>query len=471
MTKRWVVLGGLTVGLALLVCGCSWLQPASVTETAADPVRTIELVVDGPLSDAVVAELAEYGQVTQRFDAIGGVIMRAKESALKAVSGLPSVRLAGAIAQRHADNYAGGISTWDLDLMNVTDFGVPRVAEYDGSEVYVAVLDTGLVQNWREYLPEERIAVQYAKAFKSGASDNSTVAEATHQWERDTEAHGTHVTSTILGYWIKSLTAPYAANGVAPMATVIPVKVLGNNGGGWSPAIAAGIVYAVDLKLALGAPMVINMSLGGSQLSPLEAAAIDYAMDNGVVVVASAGNEGEAGMGYPGAYAPVVSVGAIGWVDEWVGGGGFWRRNVAEPASVEALQDMVYVCDFSSRAVGDQDLDVLAPGSWIVGPYLGSGAATPPLWANGQPGEYYFLGGTSMAAPHVTGLIALMFDKNPALAVADVEGILEGAAIDLPAGSRTVDDGSGVQVEFSWGDDATGAGIVLADEVLDAVAP
>ncbi|MDD5264096.1 MAG: S8 family serine peptidase [Candidatus Bipolaricaulis sp.] len=471
MTKRWVVQSGLIVGLALVVGGCSWLQPTSLTETAADPMQTIEVVVDGPLSDAIVAELAEYGQVTQRFDAIGGLIMRTKESALKALSSLPSVRVAGAIAQRHTDNYAGGISTWDLDLMNVTDPSASRVVEYDGTGVYVAVLDTGLVQNWREYLPEERIAVQYAKAFKSGASDNSTVAEATHQWERDTEAHGTHVTSTILGYWIKSLTAPYAVNGVAPMATVIPVKVLGNNGGGWSPAIAAGIVYAVDLKVALDAPMVINMSLGGSELSPLEAAAIDYAVDNGVVVVASAGNEGEAGMGYPGAYAPVVSVGAIGWVGEWVGFGAFWREDVPEPATIEALQNSVYVCDFSSRAVEDQDLDVLAPGSWIVGPYLGSGAATPPLRANGKPGEYYFLGGTSMASPHVAGLVALMFDKNPALAAADVEGILEGTAIDLPAGSRTVDDGSGVKVEFSWRDDATGAGIVLAGEVLDAVAP
>ena len=50
---------------------------------------------------------------------------------------------------------------------------------------------------------------------------------------------------------------------------------------------------------------------------PLEKAAIDYAIAKGVIIVASAGNEGDAGMGYPGAYAPVISVAASGWIGEW----------------------------------------------------------------------------------------------------------------------------------------------------------
>ena len=62
------------------------------------------------------------------------------------------------------------------------------------------------------------------------------------------------------------------------------------------------------------------MSLGGPSLDAMEKAAIDYAIGKGVIIVASAGNEGEAGMGYPGAYAPVISVAAAGWVGEWVTG-------------------------------------------------------------------------------------------------------------------------------------------------------
>ena len=110
------------------------------------------------------------------------------------------------------------------------------------------------------------------------------------------------------------------------MSTVIPVKVLNQSGGGWSSAIAQGITYVGDLKAGplADSPLVINMSLGGGALDAVEKAAIDYAIAQGVIIVASAGNEGTAGMGYPGAYAPVISVGAVGWVGEWypdAGGG------------------------------------------------------------------------------------------------------------------------------------------------------
>ena len=63
--------------------------------------------------------------------------------------------------------------------------------------------------------------------------------------------------------------------------------------------VAAGIRYATDLKRAGYSPMVINMSLGGWELVQVEKDALDYAIANGVIVVAAAGNEGELGMGFP----------------------------------------------------------------------------------------------------------------------------------------------------------------------------
>ncbi len=178
--------------------------------------------------------------------------------------------------------------------------------------------------------------------------------------------------------------------------------------------IARGIVYVADLKAGplAGHPVVINMSLGGPVLDAIEKAAIDYAISKGVIIVASAGNNGEAGMGYPGAYAPVISVAASGWIGEWTAASWWWRLNVADPTNPADY----YITDFSSREKTGQDLDVAAPGSWVVGPYQ----------VNSGQLSYYFLGGTSMASPHVAGIVALMAQKYPALTAADAEVILEG---------------------------------------------
>jgi subtilisin family serine protease len=263
----------------------------------------------------------------------------------------------------------------------------------------------------------------------------SPVSEQPNKWEHDTNSHGTHVTSTILGYSF------YGAqiNGVAPMAKVIPVKVLGNSGWGWSSTIAEGIVYIADLDLGLGVPKVINMSLGGPVLDAVEQAAIDYAISQGVIIVASAGNEGTAGMGYPGAYAPVISVAALGWDKEWTAEGWWLSLDVPDPNPEAEF----YIADFSSRALAGQDLDVSAPGSWVVGPYqLQQGKIS-----------YYYLGGSSMASPHVAGIVALMVEKYPALSAAQAESILESTAVLIPG----------------FGPDAQGWGFTTADAALAAI--
>ncbi len=245
-------------------------------------------------------------------------------------------------------------------------------------------------------------------------------------------------------------------NGAAPLAKVIPVKVLNQNGSGWSSVLARGIYEVANLKLGAlkDHPVVINMSLGGPGLDAVEKAALDYAIANGVLIVASAGNEGTDGMGYPGAYAPVISVAASGWTGEWTAPS-WWRNlDVADPLKPEDF----YIADFSSRALAGQDLDVAAPGSWIVGPYQVNGQAS-----------YYYLGGTSMASPHVAGVVALLCEKKPALTQAEAEPSLEGTAVYLAPGSRTLLGASGAAEVVSWGADATGAGLVDAAAALAAL--
>ena len=421
-----------------------------------------------------------------------------------------------------------GFSTWDADMIN------SDAVTQTGAGVYVAVLDTGLAPNWKDYFPADRVATELGKGFVQNVSftaqvdDNDkcgfgvevgNLRETTWVGSRGS-THGTHVTSTILGYNYRSnfdALAGYSlpaiqVRGIAPEVTIIPVKVLADYqipalpdcaDPGPMPAqtavfgtdamVAAGIDYVTDLANAGYRPMVINMSLGGPELAQVEKDAIDRAIAAGVIVVAAAGNEGEDGMGYPGAYEPVISAGAVGSVDEWTApatGAPFNRMwwlqygelgiDVPDPVAPED----VYVADFSSRALAGQQLDVLAPGSWVRGPYPGfPGYSHLPWWSNGigdlflNPGNFYYVGGTSMASPHVASVAALLLEKDDDLTQAEVESILKSSALSIPSNAirHDVFDLS-PQADFydiAWDTDCNGspcdpvgAGLVQADAAL-----
>ena len=421
----------------------------------------INVLLKTDITNSILTDLAKYGKINDVVYEIKALTMKIAEKDLATIQALPYVATANPDAKRNgapvdtveATDFMDGLSTWDQDAINVTDFGFyNRQVDYDGTGVYVAVLDTGLLDSWRQYFPQERIATQFAKSFGGGGGENGNVSEQPNKWEHDQNSHGTHVASTILGYSLNGT----PVNGVAPMATVIPVKVLNQNGSGWSSVVARGITYVADLKAdqLVDYPVVINMSLGGPSLDAMEKAAIDYAISKGVIIVASAGNEGTAGMGYPCAYSPVISVAASGWVGEWTAAYWWRTQNVPDPTDAGDF----YITDFSSRELPGQDLDVAAPGSWVVGPYQ----------VNSGQLSYYYLGGTSMASPHVAGIVALMAQKVPALTAAYAESYLESSAIYLAPGCRYVNDGYGAVVQYCWGANATGAGLATADAALAA---
>lgn len=418
------------VATLVLILTLATLAPA-VGAPKESPIG-VNVLISQDINQRMLADLSAYGSVKKVFNEIDALTMRTTPSGLAAILKLPFVKAAGVDAVRNgapidtlpAVDFSAGISTWDLDAINVTDnpaSAVPgdpvRIVPYDGAGVYVAVLDTGLLDSWRKYFPQERIAAQYAKSFGGGGGTNSNVSEQPNKWEHDQNSHGTHVTSSILGYDLRGT----QVNGAAPLATVIPVKVLNQNGSGWSSVIAEGIIYVANLKLGplAESPVIINMSLGGSLLDPVEKAAIDYAIEAGVIIVASAGNEGLAGMGYPGAYGPVISVASAGW--NFAGqAAGWWKMDVPE----DDWANQFFISDFSSVAKPGQDLDVTAPGDMVVGPYQ----------VNSGQMSYYYLSGTSMASPHVAGLVALLAEKNPGLTAAEAEALLEGTAKDIGAG-------------------------------------
>jgi subtilisin family serine protease len=457
---------------AFVVLLATLLMVSSIsTAAAATGNRSIgiNVLLNRDISAAILADLGRYGTVNDTLPDIDALTMRVRESALPTIKALPYVAAANPDAKRVGKpvptspftDTAGGIATWDLDQVNVMENGAPdsRTVTQDGTGVYVAVLDTGLLSSWRFYFGEERIADEFAIAFGGGGGDKGTVSTQPNKWQTDQNSHGTHVTSIILGYNLNGV----PVGGVAPRAKVIPVKVLNQNGSGQSSMVAAGIVYVANLKadgLLGGAPVVINMSLGGDELDAVERAAIDYAIAHGVLIVASAGNEGADGMGFPGAYAPVISVASNGWVGEWRPGAdgnpnNWWNAdNVPDPTSAADA----YISDFSSRQLAGQDLDLAAPGSWVVGPYQ----------VNGQL-SYFFVGGTSQAAPHVAGTVALMLQKNGSLSQAQADTALTTSATPLPAGCRDVLPLPGLPAEeICWGADATGAGILNVPAALAA---
>jgi subtilisin family serine protease len=129
--------------------------------------------------------------------------------------------------------------------------------------------------------------------------------------------------------------------------------------------------------------------------------------------------------------------------------------DVAEP--INPLD--FYITDFSSRALTGQDLDVAAPGSLVVGPFQLQRGKT----------DWFFLGGTSMSAPHVTGTVALMLQKNSGLTQSQAETILQSSATDITAGCRQVLPAPGAPPqEICWGADATGEGLLDAKAAVAA---
>jgi subtilisin family serine protease len=174
----------------------------------------------------------------------------------------------------------------------------------------------------------------------------------------DEAGHGTHVAGIIAAE-----NNSVGVKGIAPSAQIMPVKVLDASGSGWESTIADGIRYAVDE----GAD-IINLSLGSYVPSNTIKSAVDYAETNNVLVIAAAGNDYSFTLpSYPAAYASVVSVGAT--------------------------TEDGFKADYSNWG----KVDVMAPGDHILSSVPGD--------------DYEYYSGTSMAAPHVTGVAALVMQK------------------------------------------------------------
>ena len=198
----------------------------------------------------------------------------------------------------------------------------------------------------------------------------------------DRDGHGTHVSGTV------AADAGSGVEGIAVGAKVLPVKVLDDTGSGSSSWISSGIIWAADQ----GAD-VINMSLGGQYSSTVYDAAIAYARSKGASVIAAAGNANTSAV-----YMPAAAPGVIG---------------------VAATDQFGGRASFSNYG---SYVDVAAPGVDITSTYPGN--------------RYAGMSGTSMASPHVAGVVALMVAAAPTITPDQVQQALTSSATDLGVPGR-----------------------------------
>jgi subtilisin family serine protease len=286
---------------------------------------------------------------------------------------------------------------WALDTLNL-DSVLP---EASGDGVTIAVVDSGVDASHPD------LKANLLPGLDLGADPGGNIANTT-----DARGHGTHVAGiasavTNNGIGVASL---------ASRAKILPMGIALPSGKSRSGLIALGVALAVDM----GAD-VINMSLGIQTDDSVLRAAIRYAAARGVVMVTTSGNNRLTGSPrqWPGAYPETIAVAATDRNDE--------------------------TAIFSTMA---PYVDVAAPGWEIL--------STSP--GNSPGGDYSEMSGTSMSAPYVSGMAALLLQVNPDLTPDEVREIITATATDLGV--------PGYDIKSGWGLINPLAGIEAADPAI-----
>ena len=252
-----------------------------------------------------------------------------------------------------------------------------------GHGVTVAVIDTGLDYNHPD------LKDNFVDGYDFVNNDNDPM---------DDNGHGTHCAGIIAG---TGMASDFKFVGVAPNTELYAYKVMDNEGNGYTSWFIEGMERAVDPNgdgNFSDHVDVISISAGDSSGHPDDAISIaaNNAVDLGVVVVAAAGNDGPSydTISSPGCAKRVICVGATDKNDE--------------------------VASFSSRGSDYAEIikpDVVAPGTDIVSAWPGR--------------SYCSLRGTSMACPHVTGVVALTLQMHPDWTPDEIKTALRNTAVDL----------------------------------------
>jgi serine protease AprX len=417
----------LVLGLAILAGGVT-VQPQTLSKL--DPLLQQRLSVPGDQSQIIVtaADASSMDTVGLLIRRAGGTLGRRLPLIDAQVGTVPNASLAlladsPAVQHLALDRRIAGALERTSAVVGAT--AVRQSLGLDGSGIGVAVIDSG-VTPWHDDLAAPTAAGSQRVSQFVDLVDGASTAH-------DEYGHGTHVAGIIAGNGFDS---DGARAGIAPGAHLVVLKVLNESGQGWISDVIAALDYVVAHKADFNI-RITNLSIAAGvyesyNFDPLTLAA-RRVVDEGIVVVAAAGNLGRKPNGDP-QYGGITAPGNAPWV---LTAGASSHMGTIDRADDEVAAfssrgptafDRAVKPDIVAPGVGTESLS--APGSFLYNamtPYLLSGTrptAQPP---------YLSLSGTSMAAPVVSGTVALMLQANPALTPNAVKTILQYTAWMYPA--------------------------------------
>lgn len=400
------------------------LQPLLAQLAAQSPEQLVAVIVQKADSsnqaEAAVARLG--GSVTQDLSLINGFAAELRAGRVPALARAAGVRWVSYDAPVATTACSQCVDTRNLQSVYLKAIRADKVwnnAPYrQGQGIGVAVVDSGVNPNGDLYTA---LGVNRQVA---NVRFNSDYNQSTY----DGYGHGTHVASIIGGDGSES-SGKYI--GVAPLVNIVNVKVSNDDGSAATKDVILGLQWVLQNK-ALYNIRIVNLSLNSSaaesyHTNPLNAA-VEILWFNGIVVVVSAGNRGDSAI-YPPANDPfVITVGAT---DDK----GTTTMSDDKVASFSA---------YGTTSDGVQKPDLVAPGTNIVARLvntnMGLAGAHP---ANRVGNQYFRMSGTSMAAPIVSGAIALLLNDEPNLTPDQVKYRLRATANTTWAGYNAATAGAG----------------------------